>query len=153
MGTERNPRSQRSRGGSTAPPELQRIPLPPLPAFRRPAGSESMTRGVSGEEADLLASPGLERAGYSLPPGPGHEGRPNPLQESPAERAGVRGATILNDLVDEIEKDLEAEIERHSEAATLPAYRRSVGCSFDPVAGGTTAGGRRQDATPKGVNG
>ena len=130
MGTERSSRPQVPRSGAT-PPARQRIPLPPLPALRRDRAM-APSGGVTGEEADLLSDAGLVRAGYALPPGPGHEGQPLPLRDG-GDRTGVLGATILNDLVDEIEKDLEAEIERHSDAWTLPAYRRVVGCSFSPA--------------------
>jgi hypothetical protein len=131
MGTERDsrPRAQRS---DAAPPIRQRIPLPPLPSFRR-GRTATGSGGVTGEEADLLSDSRLDRAGYALPSGPGHEGHPLPLQDR-ADRTGALGATILNDLVDEIEKDLEAEIERHADAWALPPYRRVVGCSYSPAA-------------------
>ena len=128
---------------SQTTPTLQVGVNPPL---RRgtPVGDEATTsvrgkaagesRGLSREEADLLAGDLADPRGSGRLPGPGHEGRPAPLPESPdAGRAGVLGATILNDLVDEIEKDLEIEVERHAPPMALPAYRRAVGCSFAPV--------------------
>ncbi len=147
MGTERSDRTRSPRERAAVPPAgRQRIPLPPLPTLRRatPGSDETTTsardkpagesRGLSLEEADLLAGGLADPRGSGRLPGPGHEGRHAPLPESPdAGRAGVLGATVLNDLVDEIEKDLEIEVERHAPAIALPPYRRAVGCSFVPV--------------------
>ena len=83
----------------------------------------------------MLAGASVVDGRGGLPPGPGHEGRPSPLQEvSGSGRNGVLGATILNDLVDEIERDLVIEVSRHCDAIALPAYRRTAGCSFAPPA-------------------
>jgi hypothetical protein len=171
MGTDRTPRRGPAGSKEPAPPPRQRIPLPPLPAFRgapatqRPAapgappeparsavasartgmasprsavapparGPAVGSRGVGTDEAEMLAGPSVVDGRGGLPPGPGHEGRPSPLQDvSGSGRSGVLGATILNDLVDEIERDLEFEVSRHGDAIALPAYRRTAGCSFTP---------------------
>ncbi len=159
MGTDRTPRRAPAGSKEPAPPPRQRIPLPPLPAFRGaptsqrpaapgapvgparsavapPAGGPAVgSRGVGADEAEMLAGASVVDGRGGLPPGPGHEGRPSPLQEvSGSGRSGVLGATILNDLVDEIERDLEIEVSRHGDAIALPAYRRTAGCSFTPPA-------------------
>ena len=147
MGTDRIPR--RAAAGSKEPAPRQRIPLPPLPAFRgapasqRPSapvapparGPAVGSRGVGADEAEMLAGASVVDGRGGLPPGPGHEGRPSPLQEvAGSGRSGVLGSTILNDLVDEIERDLVIEVSRHGDAIALPAYRRTAGCSFAPPA-------------------
>ena len=55
---------------------------------------------------------------------------------SPPERPGAPGAEVLNDLVEEIEKDLEEEVNRLTlqTQKTLPTYRKTIPCSFVPVA-------------------
>lgn len=151
MGTERSVRPQGSRVGP-AGPDRQRIPLPPLPAFRRPPPPPA-ARGLSAEEAESLVDDTLERAGYALPPGPGHEGRPIPLRHGSAERSGTPGVAVLNDLVDEIEKDLEAEIERHADPSTLPAYGRVAGCSFSRPTDAGPGHARRATHVTTEVNG
>jgi len=137
MGTERNPRSHQSRTRITTPPAgRQKIPLPLLPVLRsaqppRPEPPTDAARGgVSREEADLLVGDERIEASSGLPPGPGHEGRPEPLQEAAGGRPGVPGVKLLNDLVDEIERDLEIELGRAVAPPALPAYRRTVSCSF-----------------------
>ncbi len=143
MVTERDPRppSFRRRAG-TPPVERQRIPLPPLPALRRPAppgstgGVEpkpSSARGLSHEEADLL-----------------HGGRPEPFEAAPgAGRTGALGARILNDLVEEIEKDLEDEMVRHPAETALPPYRRTVGCSCTLHAAAAAPGADPNNLNPE----
>ncbi len=164
MSTERNPRSQplRPRTGQ-APVARQRIPLPPLPQFRRPAPEArpsnpapadprpappapagTTPRGLSAEEAALILGEGPGIGSTGLPPGPEHEGRPAAgLTDAVPPRTGASGATVMNDLVDEIERDLEREIARLQPDVALPTYRRAVGCSLAPgvlPAGGDTEG-------------
>jgi hypothetical protein len=140
MGTERDGRTQgsRTRPGAGRPADLRRIPLPPLPAFRQRAGETgrppgaatpaSPGRGLSDAEQEGLLRD--DPAAEGLLPGPGHEVRPDPLGEPAAPRTGALGATILNDLVEEIERDLERDLGRHPPQDVLPAYRRAAGCSF-----------------------
>jgi len=144
MATERNPRTQTTRPRSgPAPTERQRIPLPPLPQFRggpsaaRPAVPERdrpASGGIGPDEADLLLAGGTSSPLTYGAPGPGHEGRPNPtLDPAGPVRTGESGATVLNDLVDEIERGLEKELLRHAPGPSLPAYRRTLGCSLSPA--------------------
>lgn len=157
MGTERNPRTQpgKPRAGS-APIERQRIPLPPLPHFRggpaavAPAtGAPAKNPGgaVSPEESDLLLAEEAPPLTSPARPGPGHEGRPNPVLDAPSQgRTGESGAVVLNDLVDEIERGLEKELVRHAPEGSLPPYRRSLGCSLEPAgATGDAAAGTAAD--------
>ncbi len=113
----KHPRGQhRSDAGSPAPVR-RRIPLPPLPPPRAagtaaiPAGTAAFPvaghRGLSREESDLLVA------------GPEHD-----------ERTGARGFTILNELVDEIQKGLDTEITRHSGTGTQAIYRQTIACSL-----------------------
>lgn len=147
MATDRGSRARHPKERAAVPAgERQRIPLPPLPALRRGtrAGDEeaaptlaapkSPPPGLSREEADLLIGEAPDPRDSGRVPGPGHEGRPIPAADVPVGgRTGALGATILNDLVDQIEKDLEIEVERHAPAAGLPAYRRALACSFVPA--------------------
>jgi len=144
MATERNPRTQTTRPrGGPAPADRQRIPLPPLPQFRggpstaSPAVPERDRPGAGGigpEEADLLLAGSASSLVSPGAPGPGHEGRPNPtLDAAGLGRSGESGATVLNDLVDEIERDLEKELLRHAPDPSLPPYRRTLGCSLSPA--------------------
>ena len=65
--------------------------------------------------------------------GPGHEGGIAPIIEPlTPQRTGATGATILNDLVDEIEKGLEKDLARAPVEVIARGYRRVVAC-----AGGT----------------
>jgi hypothetical protein len=144
MSNERNPRTQppRPRRGE-APPEWQRIPLPPLPRFRRvtPGAQEPpadpvkpMTQdapGISSAESDFLQGGDDALTDSLLPPGPRHEGPANPaLDVPPEERTGVIGAAVINDLVDEIERDLVRDLNQHYPESSLPEYRRALTCSF-----------------------
>ena len=137
MATERDdrPRNQRPRPSGARPGDLRRIPLPPLPAFRSgtgappgPASVPATGRGLSAAEQDGLLRE--EPVAADVVPGPGHEGRPDPLGERPVLRTGALGATILHDLVDEIERDLERDLGRLALPDALPAYRSTAACSF-----------------------
>jgi hypothetical protein len=130
MTTERRPQPSTSRGvvGGT---DLKRIPLPPLPHFRKPdttpaakpadeAGAEDRRGPVSPLEMSELL-------------GPDHEGGIVPAIESPMpDRTGTTGATIMNDLVDEIEKGLEKDLARAPIDAVGQVYRRVVACAGGP---------------------
>jgi len=144
MSNERNPRTQppRPRRGD-APPEWQKIPLPPLPRFRRgaPGAQESPVDpaqpvardapGIGAAESELLQGGDRALSGSLLPPGPGHEGPSNPaFDATPGERTGAIGATVIKDLVDEIERDIVRDLSRHHPEASLPPYRRTLACSF-----------------------
>jgi len=62
--------------------------------------------------------------------GPAHEGGIARLLEPyAAPRTGATGATIMNDLVDEIEKGLERELARAPIELTGGTYRRVLACS------------------------
>jgi hypothetical protein len=66
---------------------------------------------------------------------PGHEGGITPVIETVTpQRTGSTGATILNNLVDEIEKGLERDLARVPPDIVLQQYRRVVPCSFGPGA-------------------
>ena len=65
---------------------------------------------------------------------PEHEGGIVPAIEAAVpQRTGATGATILNDLVDEIEKGLEREIARAPLEITSQGYRRVVTCASGSV--------------------
>lgn len=49
-------------------------------------------------------------------------------------RSGASGAAVLNELVDEIEKDLERVLERQAPAARARRYGRTIGCWVSPLA-------------------
>jgi len=66
--------------------------------------------------------------------GPDHEGGIVPVIEPPAPlRTGATGATILNDLVDEIEKGLEKDLARAPLDTMAQGYRRVVACAGGPA--------------------
>ena len=130
MTTERRPQPSTPRGmvGST---DLKRIPLPPLPHFRKgdtaraaePA-DEARTQDRRGPISPLEMSELL---------GPDHEGGIAPAIESPVpDRTGATGATIINDLVDEIEKGLVKDLARAPIDAVGQIYRRVVACAGGP---------------------
>jgi len=169
MTTEREGRPPASSPARPTPAaDLRRIPLPALPHFRRPDTSRPETgRPTAGGAAgpDLVASP-PPSGGQAAPVShvemsellsPGHEGGIAPAIDCAVPpRTGATGATILNDLVDEIEKGLEREIARASLEITSLGYRRVVTCCSGPTPGnaaGPAAGGtpppgpsRRSDA-------
>ena len=141
MATDREDRqNQRPRPSGARPGDLRRIPLPPLPAFRSGTGAAQgpvpvppAGRGLSPAEQDGLLRD--EPLATDIVPGPGHEGRPDPLGEPAVPRTGALGATILNDLVDEIERDLERDLGRLAPTDALPAYRMTAACSYAAPAG------------------
>ena len=66
---------------------------------------------------------------------PAHEGGITPVIEGDAPpRTGSTGATILNNLVDEIEKGLERDLARIPIEIAQQRYRRVVPCSLGPGA-------------------
>lgn len=140
----------------TAPGERAKPETPPA---NRPAVKPTAS-GVSQEETDLLLGGtldddfesliGSEEDVAEIPQAP-REGEPPERESSdrppvaqaaesamaePPERSGAPGADILNDLVEEIEKDLEEEVNRLTlqTQRTLPAYRKTIPCSFVPAA-------------------
>jgi hypothetical protein len=142
MTTERRPRP-RTPPGIAATTDLKRIPLPALPHFRRP--------GTAPGAAPAVPSPDLQRppaaaGGSTAQPGPvsplemsellwpDHEGGIVPVIEPiTPQRTGATGATILNDLVDEIEKGLEKDLARAPVEMTTRGYRRVVACAGGPA--------------------
>ncbi len=155
MDTERTaPPGPRRRRGGRSRAGWERIPLPALPE-RRPASAGLRDRGqerelspsteLSREEADLLMGD-LPPAGNPLAveethrPGPDHV----PSQDG-AKRTGAPGAVVLNDLVEEIERDLERELARYAQVGALPAYRRTACCSLPADSGRRAAGQTRPD--------
>jgi hypothetical protein len=67
-----------------------------------------------------------------------------PLDQSPAAatepdvppqpaRSGASGAAVINELVDEIEKDLERNLDRHAPPLSIPKYGRTIGCWVAPL--------------------
>jgi hypothetical protein len=68
--------------------------------------------------------------------GPEHEGGIAPaIDPITPQRSGATGATILNDLVDEIEKGLEKELAKTPMELMPQVYRRVVACASGPPAG------------------
>lgn len=134
MATDRRrpPHGQRRSEIDSPAPQRRRIPLPPLPPPRS-AGSTATTRsatgatpaGTAGTPAARAVAPTADRRGLSreesdlLVAGPDHD-----------ERTGARGVTILNELVDEIQKGLDSEITRHTGTGALAIYRQTVACSL-----------------------
>ncbi len=136
MTTERRPRPRTS-PGIPATTDLKRIPLPALPHFRR-AGTKPAVAPAIPSIAVVVApaapsgpvSP-LEMAELL---GPDHEGGITPVIEPiTPQRTGATGATILNDLVDEIEKGLEKDLARAPLDMIARGYRRVVACSGGPA--------------------
>ena len=143
MTTNRQPRppSPPPAGGGAG--ELKRIPLPPLPHFRsagtgQPAASAdppavrpaSTAPGAAAGPAGAVSH--LEMSELLAP---GHEGGLTPVIEAVVpQRTGSTGATILNNLVDEIEKGLERDLARSPSEVARQQYRRVVSCSLAPGA-------------------
>jgi hypothetical protein len=117
-------RSGRRRAG------LERIPLPDLPRFPRqpaargqfpPRSTRPESVEVTAAESDLLLGP--------LDPVTPEAG-PAPASEPERTRTGEPGATILNEIVEQIEKDMEQELARRAPEDALPAYGWTAGCSI-----------------------
>jgi hypothetical protein len=71
--------------------------------------------------------------------GPDHErGIAPAIEPLSPQRTGATGATILNDLVDEIEKGLEKELARAPIEVMNQRYRRVVACASGPGAARAT---------------
>ena len=120
--------------------ELKRIPLPALPRFRRPEAAQQEARAPQTlPDAGTRPAAPAGQAGpvshveMSELLAPEHEGGISPaIDSSGPPRTGATGATILNDLVDEIEKGLEREIARTPFEFTSQGYRRVVTCASGP---------------------
>jgi len=134
MTTERRPRPRTSTG---VPPAegLKRIPLPPLPHFRGvratsdapPEAAPATPRAAADSPVPAGRVSGLEMSELL---GPDHEGGMARLLETYAPpRTGATGATIMNDLVDEIEKGLERELARAPIELTSGTYRKVLACA------------------------
>jgi len=81
--------------------------------------------------------------------GPDHErGIAPAIEPLSPQRTGATGATILNDLVDEIEKGLEKELARAPIEGMTRRYRRVVACASGPGTG-QAAGPRRPRPAPQ----
>lgn len=138
MTTDRQPRPPSPPPGAAATGELKRIPLPPLPHFRRPGADEPAGPPASTAPAPPAAPPAAARPAGAVSHlemsellAPGHEGGITPVIETIApQRTGSTGATILNNLVDEIEKGLERDLARVPPDIVLQQYRRVVPCSL-----------------------
>lgn len=141
----------------TPPSERAKAETPPVD---RPAARPTAS-GVSHEETDLLLDGTLDDEFESLiggeadvadllqaptggePPERESSDRPpaaqaaEPVMADSPERPGAPGADVLNELVEEIEKDLEEEVNRLTlqTQRTLPTYRKTIPCSFVPAAG------------------
>ena len=155
MTIERTPRSPIPSSSTTPAGELKRIPLPPLPHFRRPEAARATSPGAPpGQHAavtDAPPVPELQGAPEVAPEarrspgavshlemsellGPDHEGGIAPAIESTTPlRTGATGATILNDLVDQIEKGLEKDLARTPLSVLSKEYRRVLACAGGPA--------------------
>jgi len=145
MTAERDARPPSPATRATPAAELKRIPLPALPHFRRPEEAQQEARAPQ-TLPDAGARPAVPagRAGpvshveMSELLAPGHEGGISPAIDAAVPlRTGATGATILNDLVDEIEKGLEREIARTPHEFTSQGYRRVVTCASRPPSSNT----------------
>lgn len=126
MTTDRQPRPLSPPPGGTAAGEMKRIPLPPLPHFRRPGTDRTSAPPAAGQPAGSVSH--LEMSELLAP---GHEGGLTPVIEAAApQRTGTTGATILNNLVDEIEKGLERDLARVPLEIAQQGYRRVVPCTY-----------------------
>ncbi len=128
MGTESKDRPRGEKGVGAAPPiEKRRIPLPPLSALRTSGGK--VTRSE-----DPKPSPAAEGGRGDRDTGLSDAETDMLLDTTGSGRPGLPGAEVLNELVEEIEKDLDVEAHRHvsAVASSLPEYGRSMACSFAP---------------------
>jgi hypothetical protein len=102
-------------------------PLAKPGGMEPPSGSPG---AMTEEESDGLLGPVLGGAVVPTgePPEPAH---PAPPAE-PA-RSGASGAAVINELVDEIEKDHERDLDRHAPPLQARRYGRTVGCWVSPL--------------------
>ena len=160
MTTEREGRPPSAPPRPAPAADLRRIPLPALPHFRRPETNRAEA-AAGATVPDVAASP-APSSGPAAPVShvemsellaPGHDGGIAPaIDWAVPQRTGATGATILNDLVDEIEKGLEREIARAPLEITSQGYRRVVACSSGPAlpdAAGPAAGGAPPPGHPR----
>lgn len=85
-----------------------------------------MARDDAAAQDELLAE-----IDFAPPADPPDRDRIGPVAGDPERaRTGVIGASVMNDLVDEIERDLEKEAARHAPVASPAVYGRMVGCTF-----------------------
>ena len=141
MTTERHPRPPSPPTDAATAAELKRIPLPPLPHFRRP--EEGRAEAFAPQISPNAAARPEHSGGHAGPVShvemsellaPRHEGGISPaIDTAVPQRTGATGATILNDLVDEIEKGLERELARAPIEITSRGYRRVVTCASGPA--------------------
>ncbi|MFQ5876253.1 MAG: hypothetical protein ACE5JH_00960 [Acidobacteriota bacterium] len=84
----------------------------------------------------LLAPAAPKPVGRPAPSPPDVDpgGRRRGEQSGVGRRSGLPGASVINDLVEEIEKDQEAETVQHGPGGgpPPPAYAWTVACSFVP---------------------
>jgi hypothetical protein len=92
------------------------------------AESPARSRSSSGGAVTARQQSASKDAGAPRPRG-------SPADDPEPERTGAPGADVINDLVEEIERDLEDEVTRLSLQThnSLPAYRRTLPCSYVPV--------------------
>ena len=169
MTTERRPRQPTPSPAAVPASELKRIPLPPLPHFRRPemgtraspvagpasgvaemdAPARGATRGQeAAAEAPRPAGP-VSHLEMSELLGPDHEGGIAPAIESVMpQRTGATGATILIDLVDQIERGLEKDLARAPIEVLTQGYRRVLACAGGPILGRAAGPGAARPAPP-----
>ena len=101
------------------------------PAPDQPPVSELPEGALTEDEADELLglAPGTAAVPTVALPDP------SPTVESDASaRSGASGATVLNELVDEIERDLERDLDRHGPTTQARKYGRIIGCWVSPLA-------------------
>ncbi|HET6279213.1 MAG TPA: hypothetical protein VFG08_10555 [Candidatus Polarisedimenticolia bacterium] len=110
----------------------------------RPAPGPSLVPDRGGAVAAELPEGALTEAETDdlLGPAPGPDVSPLDIpslaarhdpSDAPA-RSGASGAAVLNELVDEIEKDLERVLERQVPAVRARRYGRTIGCWVSPLA-------------------
>lgn len=151
MTTERRPRPPSRPPTPALAGEMKRIPLPPLPHFRK---AEEARPAASAAPATPVVSPGAPRPAGPVSHvemsellAPDHEGGILPaIEAATPQRTGATGATILNNLVDEIEKGLEKDLARAPVDAGSRRYRRLVACASGPAPGRPDGPGLRPPA-------
>jgi len=163
MATNRQPRPPSPSPAGPGAGAMKRIPLPPLPHFRGAIAKETPIPAdrVASEAPRAAADANPRTEAPVAPPfaasvaqsdmaeprgtvshlemsellSPAHEGGITPVIEGDTPpRTGATGATILNNLVDEIEKGLERDLARIPIEIAQQRYRRVVPCSLGPGA-------------------